>query len=147
MGYIQELRQQIGHAPIILVGAAVLLLRDEHLLLLHRSDNGYWGIPGGALEPGETLEEAVVRETREETGLSIDRLNMFGVFFGPELYYRYLNGDEVYNVSVVYRPDTWEGEIRLNKEHDQFFFFDLDQLPDSLSPPIRPVIKRVLSTR
>ena len=64
MGYIEELRKLIGNYPIILVGAAALILdQQDRLLLLRRTDNGCWGIPGGAMEPGESLADTVKRET------------------------------------------------------------------------------------
>jgi ADP-ribose pyrophosphatase YjhB (NUDIX family) len=73
MGYIEDLRKKIGHSPIIMVGAAALIFNEQNeLLLLHRTDNGCWGIPGGALEPGESLEDTARRETREESGLNIE---------------------------------------------------------------------------
>lgn len=143
MGYIEELRQLIGHHPLIMVGATVLL-RDQHgrLLMMRRSDNNCWGVPGGALEPGETLEEAARRETFEETGLKITDLTLFGVFSGPELYYRYPSGDEVFNVSVVYTAQCPEDELVINAEHSRFQFFELIHLPEAISPPIVKIIEQ-----
>ena len=118
MDYIQRLRGQIGHAPILMVGAAVLIVDEENrLLLMKRSDSGCWGPPGGAVEPGEVVEIAARREAWEETGLDVREMEMFGVFSGPELYYKYPNGDEVHNVTIVYLSRDVSGEIRLNGEH------------------------------
>ena len=72
MGYIQQLRELVGSRPIIMVGTGVLLLKEKEVLLQRRRDNGLWGIPGGSLEPGESLEEAARREVWEEVGLSIE---------------------------------------------------------------------------
>src|SRR5512142_640538 len=103
MDYVRELRQMIGHFPIILTGAAVLILNErEELLMLLRTDNGCWGVPGGIMELGEHLEETAARETLEEAGLRVHDLALFGVFSGPELTYQYPNGDMTYNVIVVY---------------------------------------------
>ena len=67
MGYIEELRALIGHRPIIMVGATVLITDFKgRLLLIRRHDNGCWGVPGGSMEPGESLEQTARRETREE---------------------------------------------------------------------------------
>src|SRR5215208_6170287 len=72
MDYILQLRQYIGHRPVLMVGAAILVLdKQDRLLMLRRSDSGLWGIPGGATEPGEVVEEAARRETFEETNLKI----------------------------------------------------------------------------
>ena len=70
MDYILQLRQYIGHRPILMVGAAVLVLDEQdRLLMMKRSDSGCWGLPGGATEPGEVVENAAKRETLEETNL------------------------------------------------------------------------------
>lgn len=143
MDYILQLRQLIGHRPILMVGAAVLVLDAENrLLLLKRSDSGCWGPPGGALEPGERVEEAAQRETREETGLEIGAMALFGVFSGPELYYKYPNGDETYNVTIVYLARDWRGAVQINHEHTEFRWFALPDIPADISPPIIPVIEQ-----
>jgi 8-oxo-dGTP pyrophosphatase MutT (NUDIX family) len=72
MSYVQELRALIGHRLLILAGATVIV-RDAagRVLMQRRSDNGQWGLPGGALEPGESLEETGRREVWEETGVRV----------------------------------------------------------------------------
>ena len=65
MDYIQQLRQLIGHRPILMLGAVTLVLNEEnHLLMMRRTDTGDWGIPGGAVELGEVIEDAAKRETK-----------------------------------------------------------------------------------
>jgi 8-oxo-dGTP pyrophosphatase MutT (NUDIX family) len=143
MDYILQLRQYVGHRPILMVGAAILVVDAENrLLLMKRSDSGCWGPPGGSTEPGERVEEAAKREALEETGLEIDTMDLFGVFSGPELYYVYPNGDEVYNVTIVYLSRDWRGEVALNDEHTEFRWFASADIPENLSPPIIPVIKQ-----
>jgi 8-oxo-dGTP pyrophosphatase MutT (NUDIX family) len=144
MEYIQQLRQYIGHAPILLVGAAILILDEQdRLLLMKRSDSGCWGPPGGATEPGEVVEDAARRETLEETGLGVGEMSLFGVFSGPELYYKYPNGDEVYNVTIVYLSRDVTGDVGLNGEHTEWGWFIPADIPDNLSPPIIPVIEKL----
>jgi ADP-ribose pyrophosphatase YjhB (NUDIX family) len=64
VNYIQSLRKFIGHASTHMVGAAILIVDEQNrLLLMRRSDNGCWGPPGGAVEPGEVVEDAARRET------------------------------------------------------------------------------------
>ena len=125
-----------------MVGAAVLIVDAENrLLLMKRSDSGCWGPPGGAVEPGEAVETAARREVREETGLELGELELFGVFSGPELYYKYPNGDEVHNITIVYLTGERRGRVRLNGEHTDWHWFAAAQIPEDLSPPIRPVIE------
>jgi 8-oxo-dGTP pyrophosphatase MutT (NUDIX family) len=143
MDYIQSLRQHIGHAPVLMVGAAILILDNQNrLLLMKRSDSGCWGPPGGGPELGEVVEEAARREAFEETGLQVGEMSLFGVFSGPELYYKYPNGDEVYNVTIVYLSRDATGEICLNEEHTEWRWFAPADVPENLSPPIKPVIEK-----
>ena len=142
MGYIEELRQRIGSYPVILAGAGILITNTKkQLLLVKRSDNGYWAIPGGAMEPGEYTIDTAIRETFEETGLKINQAELFNVYSGPDLFYEYPNGDQVYNVSIVYKAQL-NGEtprITLN-EHTEYGFFDLAHIPSKISPPVIPII-------
>jgi len=55
----------------------------REILLMQRSDNGHWGLPGGYLEPGESVQQATLREVREETGWSVDLGRLVGVYSDP----------------------------------------------------------------
>jgi 8-oxo-dGTP pyrophosphatase MutT (NUDIX family) len=147
MDYILQLRQYIGHRPVLLVGAAVLILDEQnHLLMMKRSDIRCWGIPGGVMEPAERAENTARREAYEETNLEVEGMSLFGEFSGPELYYKYPNGDEVYNVSIVYTSHDWRGRIKLNGEHSEWKWFAAREIPEDISPPIKPVIERFKSS-
>jgi ADP-ribose pyrophosphatase YjhB (NUDIX family) len=103
MDYILQLRKYIGHRPILMVGAAILVVDgNSRLLIMKCSDSGFCGLPGGATEPGEVVEEASKPETVEDVNLQVGEMSLFGVFSGPELYYKYPNDDEVYNVPIAY---------------------------------------------
>jgi 8-oxo-dGTP pyrophosphatase MutT (NUDIX family) len=146
LNHIEELRTLIGHRPILMVGAAVLIQDPlRRLLMLKRSDSQCWGLPGGAVEPGEKIEEAARRETYEETGLRLPELELFGVFSGPELFFEYPNGDQVYNVSIIYQVQSAAGSLRLNEEHTTWQYFAVDELPTSISPPLLPVLHAYVS--
>lgn len=143
MDYIKTLRSKVGNFPLIMVGASMLALNSKgELLMMRRTDNNCWGIPGGAMEPGEHIEETARRETREETGLKVGKMQLFEVFSGPELYYRYPTGDEVYNVSVVYISNDLSGSVMIDpREHSEMDYFPLDNLPELTSPPIQPILQ------
>lgn len=142
MEYLSSLRRHVGHAPLQMVGAAALVVDERNrLLLLKRSDSGCWGPPGGAVELGEAVEEAARREVREETGLELGELSLFGIFSGAELFYRYPNGDEVHNISIVYLAHFPGGSILLNGEHTDWNWFSADEFPENISPPIMPVME------
>jgi ADP-ribose pyrophosphatase YjhB (NUDIX family) len=146
MNHIEELRTLIGHRPILMVGAGILIQdADQRLLLLKRSDNHLWGLPGGAVEPGENVEAAARRETLEETGLEVQGLDLFGVFSGPELFYQYPNGDQVYNVSIIYQARGLAGDIRLNQEHTTWQYFADEEIPFHKGSPLNPVFREYIS--
>lgn len=146
MEYINGLRKYVGNQPLLMLGSTVLVLDAQNrLLMMKRSDSGSWGVPGGAMELGETTEETARRELLEETGLEVDELTLFGVFSGKELYYRYPSGEEVYNVSIVYLTHDAYGTVKLfDGEHYDFQYFDLANLPENISPPIKPILKKLV---
>lgn len=130
MGYIQELRKLIGTKPLIIVGSAIIVLNEKNEVLLQlRSDTYDWGLPGGAMELGETIEETAERELREETGLQTDSLQFLGVLSGQDLYYRYPHGDEIYNVINVFQAHRVHGEIQCDEEGLDIRYFPIDKLP------------------
>ena len=88
------------------------------------------------------VEDAAKRETLEEVNLEIGEMSLFGVFSGPELYFKYPNGDEVYNVTIAYLSREWNGEVKLNDEHPKWGWFAANEIPENVSPPITPLIKQ-----
>ena len=148
MNYVKELRALVGQRPLIVPGAAVLIFDQENRLLLqHRKDNRQWGLIGGSMEIGESLETTAKREAFEETGLNLNELNWFCLFSGQELIYQYPHGDMIVNVVAVYTSRQFEGELKVNEEEGyELCFFDLNKLPESISPPDRPIIEKYLRT-
>jgi 8-oxo-dGTP pyrophosphatase MutT (NUDIX family) len=74
--------QAIGIRPAV---SAVIFDRRGRLLLQQRSDGGQWGLPGGSVEIGESVREAVAREVLEETGLTVAARRLVGVYSSPSL--------------------------------------------------------------
>jgi 8-oxo-dGTP pyrophosphatase MutT (NUDIX family) len=143
MEYMLELRRLVGHRPLFMIGTATLIVDDDNrVLMMKRSDDGSWGLPGGGLELGEILEGGARREVREETGLELEEMNLFGVFSGPELFYRYPNRDEIYGVMIVYLAHGWHGIVRLNEEHTEWCWFTAAGIPEKINPLIIPVMEK-----
>lgn len=87
---------------IIVTGGAIIRDKDNRILLQMRSDYGDWGLPGGGMEPGETIEETMKREVLEETGLEVCKNELYGVYSGPRMQYRYPDGNEVVFVMFIF---------------------------------------------
>ncbi|QQQ79712.1 NUDIX hydrolase [Saccharothrix sp. 6-C] len=141
--YVADLRGLVGTRPLILPGTSVVVTDPAgRVLLLERVDTGGWGLPGGLMEPGESFEETGRREVREETGLEVGVLSLLGIFSGAEYYYRYPNGDEIFNVTAAYVATLpREATISLDTaENRAWRFFALDEIPATLITPERPVI-------
>ena len=94
--YLKGLRAAIGHEMILNPGVAAII-RDEagRVLLQKRSDDGSWSLPAGAIDPGESPAQAVVREAYEETGLRVVPEKVAGVFGGEGFRHTYPNGDVI----------------------------------------------------
>src|SRR5438128_211926 len=94
-GYLEQLRKKVGHNLLLLPSAAVAILdREKGLLLCKHADKDIWVTPGGLIEPGEHPADAAVRETWEETGLTVEITGVLGVYGGPDLIVDYPNGDQ-----------------------------------------------------
>lgn len=92
------------------------------------------------------VEDAARRETLEEANIAVVEMSLFGVFSGPELYYKYPNGDEVYNVTVMYLSRVWQGDIQISEEHTEWRWFSVHEIPENISPPIKPIIRQFKNT-
>ncbi|MFJ8526568.1 NUDIX hydrolase [Bacillus sp. NPDC094106] len=143
MGYMMDLRNLIGSRPLIMVGACVLVIDNQQRVLLQlRKDNACWGLIGGSMELGETLEQVARRELLEETGLTAENLTLIHTYSGEAFYYQYPHGDEVYNVVTAFECKEYHGYFRPDKdEATELQFFSLDDLPKNISPPDRPVLE------
>ena len=143
MDYIRYLRGMVGHKPVIMVTAGVVILDSEgELLMQRRADGSGWGLVGGFMELGETVEETARREVFEETGLTVGRLELFGVFSDSERF-TYPNGDQAQVVTVSYLTDDVTGTLRLSSEGLELRYFALDALPENLFEPNLPILEAV----
>ena len=131
MSYIYDMRKYIGHKPMIAAGATVVVIKDNKILLNLRSDTNTWGIPGGSLELGETLEQTAKRELKEETNLDCDDFTLLNVFSGSEFYFKYPNQDELYSVIALYLANDFYGDLKINdNESNDLKFFSKTDLPN-----------------
>ncbi len=113
MSYLEWLRSRVGQGPIILVYAtAIIRDGDGRILFQRRGDFPAWGLPGGLLEPGETILETLVREAREETGYEVAPVRFVGLYTSPEYTVRYSNGDITQQVTACFECRITGGDGR-----------------------------------
>ena len=131
--YLKGIRAAIGHEMLLNPGVAAII-RDEagRVLLQKRSDDGTWSLPAGAIDPGETPAEAVVRETYEETGLHVVPEKVAGVFGGERFRHTYPNGDKLEIVSIVFLCKVTGGTLGgLDGETLELRYVLPEDLPES----------------
>jgi 8-oxo-dGTP pyrophosphatase MutT (NUDIX family) len=101
--YLRHIRSKIGHDLLLLPSVAAVIKDFAGRILLQEKSSGEgWSLPAGAIEPGETPEEAICREVREETGILVEPRGIIGVYGGSQFRYIYPNGDEVEYMVVLY---------------------------------------------
>nr|WP_059054638.1 NUDIX domain-containing protein [Paenibacillus senegalimassiliensis] len=100
---------------IIVTGGAIIRDRQGRILLQKRSDYGDWGLPGGGMNAGESVEETMIREVYEETGLEIKQYDLYAVYSGPRMKYRYPDGNEVIFVMFIFNAEV-DIEGRVNED-------------------------------
>lgn len=105
------------------------------MLLQEKSAWEGWSLPAGAIEPGETPEQALRRELLEDTGLTVEPIGILGVFGGTEFRYKYPNGDLVEYTVVLYRCEVLgKGTAPLDPETHSLRYFGAAELPQIVLP-------------
>lgn len=126
------------------VGVGVVIRGTADAILLEkRRDCGWWGLPGGKIEPGESIVEAAAREVLEETGLVVEITHMIGVYSDPcgRIVTYPDNGDVVQLIDVIVGARVVSGHLTCSLESEDLQFFAPGQLPDQIVPPARQPIR------
>jgi 8-oxo-dGTP pyrophosphatase MutT (NUDIX family) len=128
--------------------SAVIFDRRGRVLLQRRADSGQWGLPGGSLEIGESLHQAVAREVREETGLTVSPGRLIGVYSRPELQVvRYPNGMSWHYVNVCFECRVCGGRLSVSDETLALDWAAPRRLPRGLLPNHRIRIRDACARR
>lgn len=95
-----------------LVPSVTAAVRDDtgRILLIHKIDNDFWALPGGAMEIGESIADAAVREVQEETGVIIEITGLVGIYTDPGHVMAYDNGEVRQEFSVCFHARPISGE-------------------------------------
>ncbi|MFF0529564.1 NUDIX hydrolase [Nocardia amikacinitolerans] len=126
--------------PNSIVVAATAFVSDDQdrVLLLQRSDNGLWSIPGGGQDFGEYIAETAIRETREETGIDIRVTGLVGIYTNPHHVMAYADGEVRQQFSICFRAEPIGGTLHTSPESPRVRWVERDELDGmSIHPSIR----------
>ena len=129
MNYIQSIRKKVGKEKIILNFTCGILSQSGKILLQKRADKGTWGLPGGAIELGESAVEALEREFYEETGVKVTVKKILNVY--TKYSDSYPNGDEAQVITMLYlvKPEnTVSNNSFVSDETLDLEFFDVSDI-------------------
>ncbi len=116
------------------IGVYAVIFRESEILLALRRDIEWWNLPGGGLEIGETVEEGVCREVREETGLEVEVDHLVGVYSKPQKQ----------EVVLTLQCRVIGGTLTSTEESRECRYFAPDALPANVLPKHRQRVLDVL---
>ncbi|WP_229405217.1 NUDIX hydrolase [Micromonospora sp. NBRC 110038] len=123
-----------------IVPAVTVFVLDAHdrVLLIRRTDNGLWAIPGGAQDFGEYIAETAVRETKEESGIDVEVTGIVGIYTDPKHVMAYSDGEVRQQFSICFRARYLGGEPTPSTESAEVHWVGRDRLDDL---PIHPSMR------
>lgn len=125
-----EYGERIGETAMLRIGASAIIWDEtgERVLLTRRTDNGRWCIPGGAMDPGESAEEACVREVYEETGLRARVTRLVGIYSSPDRIVVYADGNRIQVIALSFEAEVIGGTLGLSDETTECGYFSIPEM-------------------
>jgi ADP-ribose pyrophosphatase YjhB (NUDIX family) len=116
---------RIGRQGKIRLGCSAVLFDEkrEKVLLTRRADNGQWCLPGGMIDPGESVSQGCEREVFEETGLRVRVARLTGVYSDPNRLTVYPDGNRAHVIVLAFEVEQVGGELGLSDETTDARFF------------------------
>jgi ADP-ribose pyrophosphatase YjhB (NUDIX family) len=118
------------------------------ILLVHKTDNDLWALPGGGMDVGESMADAVVREVKEETGVDVEVTGVVGIYSNPNHVMAYDDGEVRQQCSICFTTRMLVGQLATSSETEEVRFVDpadLDAL--NIHPSMRLRIDHFLKHR
>ena len=129
------------------VGVGVMIVNDKGEILMGKRSGshgaGEWSFPGGSVEFGETIFEAIKREAGEETNLEVNNLELIAI--NDET--RYIESDGKHHVVIGFKAKSFAGDLKNNEpdKHVSWSWFAMNKLPSPLFEGTELMIKNYLS--
>ena len=108
----------------------VVVNNEDSILMIQRSDNGNWAVPGGTIDLGESLAQAAVRETLEESGIECEITGIVGIYSDPRHVILYKSNGEVrQEFSIVLTARALSGQPTPSSESNQVRWVAVSEIP------------------
>ncbi len=120
-----------GSSASFRIAVSALIFDEGRVLLAHRRDIDWWNLPGGGMEVGETVDEALRREVAEETGLEVEVEQLVGVYSKPQKQ----------EIVLTFRCHITGGTLTATEETRECRYFAPDALPTNTLPKHRQRIE------
>ncbi|MGW6203251.1 NUDIX domain-containing protein [Streptomyces sp. NPDC055089] len=124
---------------------AVVLDDAGRLLVIHKTDNNLWALPGGGHDIGERIADTAVREVDEETGIKVEVDGIVGLYTDPEHVLAYTDGEVRQQFSICFRAHPVGGALRTSSESKEVRWVDPADLAElNIHPSMRLRIQHAL---
>ena len=137
-------------ATSVVPSANVIVVNDQdEILMIRRTDNDNWAVPGGGMDPGESITETAVRETEEETGITCEITGLTGIYTNPRHVILYTSNGEVrQEFSIVFTARPVGGQLRPSSETAEPQWVAPMTIPGlNMHPSMRQRIQHYLDNR
>lgn len=129
-------------------GACAVILNKEQKVLLHKREDmkNLWSLPGGKMEPGESISGCCVREIREEMALKIKPIRLIGIYSSPNCIFEW-SSELVYQSFVVaFLCESDSSNVVLNNESDDSGWFDRNDVKNlNTIPFVKEIVEKAFS--
>lgn len=122
--------ERIGRTANLVVACdgVIFDIAKNKMLLTQRIDNGQWCLPGGRMEPGESVSECCIREVLEETGLIVTVGALVGVYSSPNYITEYVDGNRKQGVDLIFETQVTGGDLRVTEETLAVGYFSKEEM-------------------
>lgn len=115
-----------------IVPSVTAVVTDDkgRLLLVHKTDNNLWALPGGGVDVGESVAQAAVREVKEETGIDVEVTGLIGLYTDPRHVMAYDDGEVRQQFSICFTTRMLAGEVATSSETSEVEFVDVERIDE-----------------